>query len=43
MEPRQGFRTPSTKTSLKILNKIDNGMDDAKPAVEGEKAVAPPT
>ena len=34
---------PEHEDLLKILHKIDNGMDDAKPAVEGEKAVAPPT
>ena len=34
---------PEHEDLFKILHKIDNGMDDAKPAVEGEKAVAPPT
>lgn len=34
---------PEHEDLLKILNKIDNGLDDAKPAVEGEKPAAPPT
>jgi tetratricopeptide (TPR) repeat protein len=34
---------PEHEDLLKILHKIDNGLDDAKPAVEGEKAAAPPT
>ena len=35
---------PEHEELVKILKKIDNGLEeDPKPAVEGEKAVAPPT
>jgi tetratricopeptide (TPR) repeat protein len=34
---------PEHEDLLKILQKIDNGMDDSQPALEGEKATPPPT
>lgn len=34
---------PEHEDLVKILKKIDSGLDDAKPAVEGEKPVSPPT
>ena len=34
---------PEHEDLVKILKKIDNGMEDAKPAVEGERPAPPPT
>jgi tetratricopeptide (TPR) repeat protein len=34
---------PEHEDLVKILQKIDNGMDEPKPAIEGEKPAPPPT